>query len=1029
MTNDSWSQSKSLVRPKENHHSRHVPQAAILYNLKLRHYNEKPYTRTGDIVIAVNPYQWYHDLYTEKKRTYYSNRLVWDKTSEDPRNVMEPHVYEVSALSYKGLQFEDQSILVSGESGAGKTETVKICLDHIASTQRGGYDDVNDPVVDRIVESNPLLEAFGNAQTRRNDNSSRFGKYMQLQFEKQIGRPALVGSKCEVYLLEKNRVVSHDVAERNFHIFYQLLAAPDSVKMQFWSALRGATNESFSYVGRTDLDTIEGKTDAERFTETLEALELVGVKGDKLQTLMQVLCIVLQLGNLSFTGDLDSSKVKNMAQLSLLAELMGVTENELSLSLTERTFQTRDETHKVPLGAEAAKDACDALAKEAYQKAFLWLVNAINEATAATPKVDEKFGIIGLLDIFGFEAFKTNRFEQLCINYANEKIQQKFNEDIFRSVQEEYKAEGIPLEEIWYDDNTDVLDLIEGRTGLLALLNEECHRPKGNDIDFVAKIHRINKNSPALFVHRTDNLSFGIKHYAGPVMYDAEFFIVRNQDTLPTDLQDCCEKSSNAILSQPRSEPAVRPTTPKRGRGFGKRQDSNIVAPTVWTKYRNQLQSLMTSLRQTRSRYIRCLKPNSQKAPMLMEHNSVVDQLRCAGVVAGITITRSVFPNRLENIMVLARYSNMWDKSRYPSKKTKSMSPQQRRAADCQALMTGALKDQEKLVNGKIVKSFVVGKTKTFFRAGALEWLESNRRGGLDAQATVIQKMARGWLVRNAGDTSRSRRRRAEEEEAERRRQADAEALRRMEEARRLRQQERDAERAELERRMRALEREIENVDSQGKDDLKAVLQRNADLQAEIANLEERTSDEAIHAVQKGKLVIAKQKRRLEEAARLIQFLKKENRKARKAHDKVQEKIDTVRTNQGKLHDGNMSMSNDFDDMEGRTQSVSAKNDALMREYENAKRENASYKKQVEKMQETYMTQAECRLELQKTMGRILRMIQSTSKSAEIVEDTAVTALECEAEAKAIMAALDPDDEWMPDVTSSDVSESEASYW
>jgi myosin-5 len=509
-------------------------QAAIMYNLKLRHIDEQPYTRTGDILIAVNPYKWHKNLYTEKKRVYYSNRLVWENHEGDPRAAMQPHVYEVSALSYRGLIEGDvnQSILVSGESGAGKTETVKICMNHIASVQKGptgqGKEPAggNDPTVERVVQSNPLMEAFGNAKTRRNDNSSRFGKYLQLQFDKSgrndlgtiASRCALVGSKCDVYLLEKNRVISHDAEERTFHIFYQLLASSDAVKTQFWHRLEGTTTQSFSYIGHSNTNAIEGVTDANRFFETLNALKIVGVEGQKLEMLMRAICIVMQCGNLGFDSlndDCDKSMVCTKDELSALADLMGVCEKDLTLSFTERTFVTAKETHKVPLNAEMAKDACDALAKEVYQKVFLWIASSINEATSVDESSEKEIGTIGLLDIFGFEIFELNRFEQLCINYANEKLQQKFTEDIFINVQAEYKEEGIELADIWYDDNKDVLDLIERPTGLLALLNEECVRPKGNDMEFVQKILAINKNSPCLFVNRIDRVSFGIMHYAG----------------------------------------------------------------------------------------------------------------------------------------------------------------------------------------------------------------------------------------------------------------------------------------------------------------------------------------------------------------------------------------------------------------------------------------------------------------------------------------------------------------------------------
>jgi myosin V len=477
----------------------YLHEAAILYNMKRRHIDGKPYTRTGDIVIAINPFQWFTHLYTEQQRSLYSNKLVWDDSNKDARDSLEPHVYEASALSYKGLAFggTDQSILVSGESGAGKTETVKIAMNHMASVQKGPSSadsgDKLDPVVQRVVDSNPLLEAFGNAKTRRNDNSSRFGKYLQLQFDNseagvmKYGKPEvskckLAGSKCDVYLLEKNRVTTHDDEERTYHIFYQILAADSSAKAQIWPKLASCDNGSFKYIGHTKTTSIEGMTDAQHFEHTVKTLEMVNVKGDKLREMMRAICAVLQCGNLDFgvlDGDKDKSQIVSKSELSDLADLMGVDEQTLTCGFTERTMKTRTETYKVPLNAEAAKGACDALAREIYGNIFLWLVKEINAATCAEDNYKDgtmtNFGIIGLLDIFGFESFAVNRFEQLCINYANEKLQQKFTEDIFRSVQEEYEEEGIALAEIWYDDNTDVLDLIEGRTGLLALLNGTLH--------------------------------------------------------------------------------------------------------------------------------------------------------------------------------------------------------------------------------------------------------------------------------------------------------------------------------------------------------------------------------------------------------------------------------------------------------------------------------------------------------------------------------------------------------------------------
>jgi len=1006
-------------------------QAAILYNLKNRHINEKPYTRTGDILIAVNPYQWYDDLYTEEKRAYYSNRLVWDSSEEDPRAVMEPHVYEVSSLSYKGLIDceRDQSILVSGESGAGKTETVKICLNHIASVQRGEMhidDGSMDPTVLRVVQSNPLLEAFGNAKTRRNDNSSRFGKYLQLQFEKKdkqfdtMARTALVGSKCDVYLLEKNRVVSHDSEERTFHIFYQLLAQSDATKGKFWSGLQGKTADSFSFVGYSTTDSIEGMSDADRFRETCEALALVGVEGDKLTALMRAICVVMQLGNIGFSslnGDSDKSAISTAAELSTLASLMGIGESDLTAAFTERTFTTANESHKVPLHEAAAKDACKALAKEIYQKIFLWVTATINGATADTSQADHR--TIGLLDIFGFETFDVNRFEQLCINYANEKLQQKFTEDIFKSVQAEYEAEGIALDDIYYDDNTDVLDLIEAPTGLLALLNEECVRPKGNDFEYCQKLLQVNKSSPCLIVHRTDRMSFGIQHYAGKVMYDAEFFVQSNIDTLPTDLQECAEKCDNFIISTARAEPS----TTKSGR----RKQSNIVAPTVWTKYKGQLSTLMTNLRKTDSRYIRCIKPNDKKKPIIMQHNAVVEQLRCAGVVAGITITRSVFPNRLPNSLVLTRFSQMGDSKLSPSAKKAGMTIEQKRAEDCKALLNWALKDKETQDDkGRPIKAFVVGKTKTYFRAGALEWLEAHRVRGLDSQAVVLQKYARGWLVRNAGK-SMKKERRAAELEAERRRQEEAARRERLRREALERKAARAAELKQYQDELAQIEKMAAAKDVAHVDNMRVVAERMERARNEVESLKSNLAEKEQGLIVDQLAMKTRQETKISEARKLIELLKKENKRLRKEHLKIGGKLEDLTENSEKLGDSFGNLNSSLSSLSDEHMRVGVKNDSLGKGFKDAQSINADLRAKVDKAQDRYMTQAQTRLEYQKSLARILTFVQERCRNASLVEDVVVTALSAETETKSIMAALDVETSDPNLILTSD-SESESAY-
>jgi myosin-5 len=787
-------------------------EAAILYNLKHRHTRDLPYTRTGDLVIACNPYKWFPQLYTDENRTKYSRALVWeaDKKDYDQRQDLSPHVYETSALAYKGLiafNGQHQSILVSGESGAGKTETVKICMNHLASvvqSQHGAGDagagisgtngtngaagvnganvQQDQDVITRVVDSNPLLEAFGNAKTRRNDNSSRFGKYIQLQFDQGQGqqqgqhgsRVTLAGSTCDVYLLEKSRVVRHELEERTFHIFYQILAAPDKVKGLFWKKLKGTNYSSFSYVGPTDTQSIEGVTDADQFQHTLTSLAIVGVLGQELETLMQAICIVLQLGNVIFgpsevgdgsgghgsgSGhgtdgghhDPDQSNIKSMTELTDLADLMGIPKEELETTLTQRKVNVRtDETIMVPLSVDAAKDAADALAKQIYDCIFLWLVSRINLATTATSTTTggdtQDYGIIGLLDIFGFESFPINSFEQLCINYANEQLQAKFTKDVFTSVFEEYQLEGIALDEIKYDDNTDVLDLIQNRTGLLAMLNEECIRPNGSDYGFVNKALHANDNSPALIIPRIkrSNVEFGIRHYAGDVLYDATDFVTKNQDTLPSDLMECAQSSTNDIIRNELVHDASRNRSKHSGsRAPPRSKKSNLVAPTVWTKYKDQLQHLMSDLQHSTSRYIRCIKPNALKKPSVMQHGMTLEQLRSSGVISAVTLARSAFPNRMEHDLVLARFFPLWPPSVKRTPKENSDLDSLKRESE--ELLMYALKPLE---SDDGVKAFVVGKTRAYFRGGALEFIEAARLKGMEPAAIHIQALVRGRMGR-----------------------------------------------------------------------------------------------------------------------------------------------------------------------------------------------------------------------------------------------------------------------------------------
>jgi myosin heavy subunit len=761
----------------------------------------------------------------------------------------------------------------------------------------------------------------------------------------------------------------------------------------------------------------------------------------------------LQLGNLTFSskgGDADKSEVSTKAELKDLAGLMNVSENDLTLALTERTMKTKTEEYKVPLNKDAAKDATDALAKEIYGKVFLWLVNAINIATCAEDNYKNgsmtNFGIIGLLDIFGFESFVVNRFEQLCINYANEKLQQKFTEDIFRSVQKEYEAEGIALAEIWYDDNTDVLDLIEGRTGLLALLNEECVRPKGNDQQFVQKALQQNASSPCLIVNKMDRMSFGIHHYAGKVMYDADQFVTRNQDTLPTDLMDLCMKSDNFIIaSDPDAEAAkaAAEASGGGGRSAPKRQKSNIVAPTVWGKYKTQLQSLMSSLRKTNSRYIRCIKPNMLKKPVLMEHLPTVEQLRCAGVVAAVTLSRSAFPNRLDNQVVRYRYATMWDPNAYPAKISSSMTPEEALRANVDAILNCALKVKEEREDGKVIKAYVVGKTKAYFRAGALEYLEAHRiESGLDAPAAKIQAAARGWIVRKNWDKMSSaakeeERKKKEEEERkalEARRAKDAASRQKAEaEARRIREEKAARERAERElrekqeraeqkrrereererlqreedeekERIHALKKEIKSLEKQ-LDDKKADNERKikdaeedlAEVEKEKQELKERYDEICSQAAKVDKKDIAANAKKIEESEKIVSYLRKENKKVRDQADKMKEDLEDLKEQNHRLIEANASAGASLDSLEKQKKNLASHNTKLEDNLKKWTDQNRQLKADLENRTAYYNAETKIRAEYERAMEKIVELLEQRCTDSKLIEDVTAAQLQCEA--------------------------------
>lgn len=689
----------------------YLHEAAILFNVKQRFLKNLPYTYTGDICIAVNPYQWLPELYEEGQHLRYLNQ---------PKEELPPHVYATSVASYDNMRRtqRNQSILVSGESGAGKTETTKILMNHLATIAGG----LNNTTIKKIIEVSPLLESFGNAKTVRNDNSSRFGKFTQLQFD---GDGTLVGAKCRTYLLEKTRVIQHEEPERNYHIFYQILEG------DLASQLLLDSTKIYTYTGHNEGVKIEGMSDDKHFQKTQIALGLIGFEPEKQLPLYEVLAGILHLGEVQFQSnpadDEESLIPEGDAGAVAATQLFGVTWDALQKALCSRTMRAVNDVYSVPLKKELAMDCRDALAKAIYSNVFDWLVSTINNSLADDVNMRNH---VGVLDIFGFEHFKHNSFEQFCINYANEKLQQKFTSDVFKTVQIEYEEEGITWNHIEYADNQDVLTVIESKMGIISLLNEELMRPKGNEESFMSKVSSLHKDDMAHVIEfpRTSRTDFLIKHYAAPVMYDSIGFLEKHKDSLLPDLSELMRGSDKPFVSalfapKPVPKEAAPDAGARRKRGGGA-----LTLSTVGTQFKESLSELMTNINATKVHYVRCIKPNPIKSSTVMDQEMVVSQLRCAGVIEAIRISRAAYPNRLAHTDILDKFwlfvprggETARDKCELLMQKLNLMTPEQ----------------------------YQMGKTRVYFQLGVLEELEDRRKKFLDAKATYVQNIMKTFTQR-----------------------------------------------------------------------------------------------------------------------------------------------------------------------------------------------------------------------------------------------------------------------------------------
>ncbi|XP_063743488.1 unconventional myosin-Ib isoform X4 [Eleginops maclovinus] len=697
-----------------------LSEDSFIANLKNRFDHNEIYTYIGSVVISMNPYRSL-PIFTPDKVEEYRNRNFYE---------LSPHIYALADEAYRSLrdQDKDQCILITGESGAGKTEASKLVMSYVAAVCGKGQE-VNK-VKEQLLQSNPVLEAFGNAKTVRNDNSSRFGKYMDIEFDFK-GDP--LGGVISNYLLEKSRVVKQPRGERNFHIFYQLLsgASDDTLK-------KLKLDRDFSKYNYLSLDSaaVNGLDDAANFRTVRNAMQIVGFMEDEVQSVLELVAAVLKLGNIEFKPESrsngnDESRIKDKNDLKEMCELLGTEQSVLERAFSYRTVEAKLEKVSTTLNVAQAYYARDALAKNLYSRLFSWLVTRINESIKAQPKSRHK--VMGVLDIYGFEIFEDNSFEQFIINYCNEKLQQIFIELTLREEQEEYVREGIEWTNIEYFNNAIICDLIENhQSGILAMLDEECLRPGTvTDETFLDKLNticaehqhfesRLSKNSKFLTDHSLPHNCFRIQHYAGKVLYRAEGFVDKNNDLLYRDLSQAMYKANHSLMKQlfPEGNPAK--VNLKR-------------PPTAGFQFKASVGTLMRNLQTKNPNYIRCIKPNDKKASHIFTDSLVCHQVRYLGLMENVRVRRAGYAFRQAYEPCLERYKMLckrtWPHWRGPARE------------GVEVLMADLQVPTEE---------FSYGRSKIFIRnPRTLFSLEERRRQCLQDLATLIQKIYRGWKCRS----------------------------------------------------------------------------------------------------------------------------------------------------------------------------------------------------------------------------------------------------------------------------------------
>ncbi|XP_076225295.1 myosin heavy chain 10 isoform X1 [Nomia melanderi] len=715
-------------------------EASVLHNLKDRYYSGLIYTYSGLFCVVVNPYKRL-SIYTEK---------IMERYKGIKRHEVPPHVFAITDTAYRSMlqDREDQSILCTGESGAGKTENTKKVIQYLAYVAAskpksnatpspaliigsGSVSDkfavINGELEQQLLQANPILEAFGNAKTVKNDNSSRFGKFIRINFD---ASGYIAGANIETYLLEKSRAIRQAKDERTFHIFYQLLAGASSEQKKEF-ILEDPKHYPFLSNGALP---VPGVDDSAEFFSTVKSMHIMGMTNEDFSSIFRIVSAVMLFGSMQFRQERNSDQatLPDNTVAQKISHLLGLSVTEMTKAFLKprikvgRDFVTKAQTK------EQVEFAVEAISKACYERMFRWLVNRINRSLDRTKRQGASF--IGILDMAGFEIFELNSFEQLCINYTNEKLQQLFNHTMFILEQEEYQREGIEWKFIDFGlDLQPTIDLIDKPMGIMALLDEECWFPKATDKTFVEKLVGAHSVHPKFM--KTDFrgvADFAIIHYAGKVDYSAAKWLMKNMDPLNENVVSLLQNSQDPFVCHIWKDAEIVGMAQQAltDTQFGARTRKGMFR-TVSQLYKEQLAKLMVTLRNTNPNFVRCIIPNHEKRAGKIDAPLVLDQLRCNGVLEGIRICRQGFPNRIPFQEFRQRYELL----------TPNAIPK--------GFMDGK-KACEKMIQALELDPnlYRVGQSKIFFRAGVLAHLEEERDYKITDIIVNFQAFCRGFLAR-----------------------------------------------------------------------------------------------------------------------------------------------------------------------------------------------------------------------------------------------------------------------------------------